>query len=104
MPSPRRRLKGSHGRPAVIYATDSLSVIDDFDIADGRIFVAQVGLLDVALGAAVDSMLLTLNTNGRALSRRRLDFRPSSTTVVADGALMITSYFGGGVYRIPEDR
>ena len=98
------RPDGSHGPPAVIYATDSLSVIDDFDIAEGRIFVAQMGLLDLALGAPVDSMLLTLNLNGRTLNRRRLSFRPSSTTVVADDALMITAYFGGGVYRIAADR
>ena len=98
------RPDGSHGPPTLIYATDSLSGIDDFDLVEGRLFVAQVGLLDVALGSPVDSMLLTLNTNGRRLARRRLNFRPSSTTVVADGALMITSYFGGGLYRIPADR
>ena len=100
---------GSHGPMTVVYRTrDLISVIDDFDINNGNLYIAQthsLGALDTNL---FKSKLVVTDLRGRVRSELVLPFVPSSTavrrnTLFGTNTVIATSVFQGGLYRITAD-
>ena len=88
----------------VAYAADSLSTIDDFDIGDERMWLAQFSSLR-ALGLPGDSKLVVTDLEGDVEFDLDLPFVASSSIVAVDtlfgpASIILTSYFDGGLYRV----
>jgi hypothetical protein len=101
---------GSAGEGHVHYRGPALTMIDDFAIHDGRMALARI-LPPAVVGLERPSLLGVVRE--LATHSMPLDAIPSSITYQAnvpvgaplfpEGALVITSYFGGGLYVLAFD-
>jgi hypothetical protein len=101
------REDGSAGAASVHYAGPALSVIDDFAVRDGRMLIARA--IPPAL-VAVDRAPAFGTARELGTHDMPLDAIPSSIAYQADlpvgnplfpaGSLLVTSFFGGGLYLL----
>lgn len=86
-------------------------VVDDLDLGPDRIYIARVSGPDVlALQAGeadieYESQLVITDRDGAEIQALTLDFIPSGAVApraepFGEGAIIVTSYFNGGLYRI----
>ena len=106
------RADGTHGPSEEVYMSSS-GVVDDFDIANDRLYVACADSADVLAVAALGSNtgspfgshVVVATLDGKVERELDLDVIPSSTAVRSEtlfGAapVIVTSYFNGGLYRV----
>ena len=88
-----------------IYVGPGMPTIDDFTIAYGHMWLAIVNDWSVLSRTLAPSWLVVTDLEGTTERQIDLPFIPSSTTMT-DGelfgprALIVTSYFDGGLYRV----
>lgn len=88
-----------------IYKGPGLPTIDDFTIALGHMWFAVVNTFGVVSRTLAPSWLVVTDLEGNVERQLTLNFIPSSTTMT-DGtlfgpnALIVTSFFDGGLYRV----
>lgn len=87
--------------------SDSSSVIDDFDIADERMWLSEFSPLRV-LGLPGESRLVVTDLKGNLQFAMDLPFIPSATVYAVDTmfgpfSIIITSFYDGGLYRVTLD-
>ena len=96
---------GEHGPIEPVYTTGELAVVDDFDIVADRLVIAEANLLGLFGPGAFPSKLVVTDLDGTVEREVELSFLPSSTAVRLGGffgprAVIVTSFFGGGLYRV----
>lgn len=101
------REDGSAGTASLYYTGPALSLLDDFIVRDGRMALARVappGLvaLDRATPFQQPAELGTLPMDPGAIpsSISLQPDLPSGAGLFAPGTLVVTSYFGGGLYEV----
>jgi len=97
---------GTGSTPRVIYTREGGSgFLDDFDIGDGKLWIAESGALGF-LGVDNDeSSLMVTDLRGEPLFKLPLPFIPSSMVFAIDtmfgpASILITSFYNGGLYRV----
>jgi hypothetical protein len=106
---------GTPGAPETLFTAgaDVLTggVVDDFDLGPDRIYIARVAgpdVLAVMGGNAVgeyQSQLVITDRDGAEIQTLALDFVPSGAVApraepFGEDAIVVTSYFNGGLYRV----
>ena len=104
-------IDGTHGEPRIIYQTDGIKIVDDIDVHDNYLGMAEANLPGLLNPDLIESKVVVIKAGGpdegEHVESVNLDFLPSSVaygehTIFGEKALLVTSFFNGGVYRITE--